>query len=192
MEALNPIIVAPIVAVVVVLGGIVFAFIQRAASKGKEQRVERWAHAAYSLWTGGEDSGTWTEERAQKSLSNWYGANSTGQFFEVIDGLREGQTGNAAWDQVRALDLLRIGRAADYVDDEDCRKHMASIGVSLQAKYGSWQELAQAFEAGMNAWQSQRGINDPNERGRVQRNLPKLQSEFWPKVNYRTSLVLED
>lgn len=192
MEALDPIIVAPIAAVLVIVGGIVFAMIQRAGAKGKEQRVERWAQAAYGLWTGGEDSATWNQERAQTSLNNWYGAGSTGTFFEVIDNLRAGQTGNIAWDQVRALDLLRIGRAADYVDDEDCRKHMANIGIALQSKYRSWKELAAAFEAGMNAWQDQRGVTDPNERGRVQRNLPKLERELWPKIDYNAKLALED
>ncbi|HEX2730149.1 MAG TPA: DUF1266 domain-containing protein [Polyangiaceae bacterium] len=192
MQILNPVIVAPIVAVVVVIGGIVFALIQRALSKGKEQRVERWAQAAYALWTGGEDSATWNRERAQNSLSSWYGADSSKKFFDVIDELRSGQTGNAAWDQVRALDLLRIGRAADYVDDEDCRKHIAKIGATLQTTYRSWPELAQAFEAGMNAWQDQRGITDQNQRGRVQRNLPKLQRELWPKIDYGASLTLED
>lgn len=192
MESLDPTLIAIVSAVVVIVGGIVFALVQRMQAKGKEQRVERWAHAAYSLWTGGEDSATWNQERAQNSLNSWYGAGSAGTFFEVIDGLRAGQTGNPAWDQVRALDLLRIGRAADYVDDEDCRKHMAEIGVALQSKYRSWKELASAFEAGMNAWQNQRGVTDPNERGRVQRNLPKLERELWPRIDFGASLSLDD
>lgn len=191
-DVLDPMIVAPIAAVVVILGGIVFAMIQRMGAKNKEGRVEQWAHAAYSLWTGGEDCATWAEERAQNALRDWYGASSGGMFFNVVDGLRSGQTGNPAWDQVRALDLLRIGRAADYVDDEDCRKHMAQIGISLQSKYRSWKELATAFEAGMNAWQTSRGITDPEQRGRVQKNLPKLEREIWPKIKYDTSLVLDD
>jgi hypothetical protein len=69
---------------------------------------------------------------------------------------------------------------------------MANIGVALQAKYRSWKELAAAFETGMNAWQDQRGITDPNERGRVQRNLPKVEREFWPKIAFNASLALGD
>ena len=38
----------------------------------------------------------------------------------------------------------------------------------------------------------ERGVTDPNERARVQRNLPKLERELWPKIDFATSLVLED
>jgi hypothetical protein len=111
---------------------------------------------------------------------------------EVVSGLKHGQTGNQAWDLVRAIDLLRIGRAAEFIDDEDCWKEIAKIGIVLQKTYPSWEALAQAFEAGMNAWHQRRGVTDPKELGRVQRNLAALRGQIWPSVAYSRSLTLSE
>jgi hypothetical protein len=171
--------------------GVAIAVVKMMASRKKGGQVDVWAHAAYSLWTGGEDSATWTPKRAQDSLRSWYGAGSGGAFQEVVRGLRQGRTGNAAWDKVRALDLVRIGAAATYYDGDQVRQQQAGIGRELQQTYGSWEELARAFEAGMQEWQKGRGTTDPNELGRVQKNLPKLRAEIWPRVDYRTTLTEE-
>jgi hypothetical protein len=89
---------------------------------------------------------------------------------------------------VRALDILRIGMAATYIDADQCQTEGSKIGQELQAKYGSWDELAHAFEAGMHAWQRQSGTTDPNELGRVQRNLPILRQKIWPGVAWGSPL----
>jgi hypothetical protein len=180
------------VAVLVIVLGIAVAVAKAMLGGGKKRAIEAWGKAAYSIWTGGEDSGTWTEQRAVESLSNWYGAGSWGQVSEVVDGLKKGQTGNAAWDLVRAIDILRIAFAAKYLDDEDCWKYITELGRTLQKLYPNWEALAQAFEAGMNAWQNRRGVSDPMELGRVQRNLPALRSSIWPRAAYDTSLILPD
>ncbi len=158
--------------------------------RGKRARGagERWVRAAFSIWSGGEDSASWPAQRAQQSLSSWYGATNVGKFWEVIRGLRQGQTGNVAWDAVRALDLLRIGLAAQYIDAEACYDEAWKIGRDLQQRHGSWEELAQAFEAGMRAWQQRQGITDLQETGRVQRNLPALRQQIWPTVDFKTTL----
>ncbi len=171
--------------------GVGIAVVKMVLSKKKGGSVDAWARAAYCLWTGGEDSATWTQKRAQDSLRSWYGAGSGGTFQEVVKGLRQGKTGNAAWDKVRALDLVRIGAAAAYYDADQIRQQQAGIGNELQQIYGSWEELAREFEAGMQAWQRSRGTTDPNELGRVQRNLPKLRSEIWPTIAYKTPLTEE-
>jgi hypothetical protein len=110
----------------------------------------------------------------------------------VVRGLRQGQTGNAAWDKVRALDLLRIGLAAMYLDQDQSRTEAAHIGNELQRQFGGWEELAQSFEAGMLAWQRSRGVTDAGELGRVQRNLPTLRQQIWPRTAWRTALVAPD
>ena len=61
-------------------------------------------------------------------------------------------------------------------------------GKDLQQRHGSWEELAQAFEAGMRAWQQRQGITDLQETGRVQRNLPALRQQIWPTVDFKTTL----
>lgn len=179
----------PVVGGVVVLIGAGIALVTISAGKRRAAALQRWVHGAYSLWTGGEDSGTWPQPRASQSLSSWYGATGPGRFWEVIADLKSGQTGNVAWDHVRALDLLRIGRAAEYIDDDACWTEAGKIAVGLQKRYQSWDELAAGFEAGMNAWQRGRGVTDANELGRVQRNLPTLTKSIWPKVRYEARLV---
>jgi hypothetical protein len=190
-ELLTPSILVPFAAVVVVLAGIAIGVLTIRASRRGGKAVARWAHAAYSLWTGGEDSADWAADRAQNALRNWYGAVSGGQTQQVIAEVRAGQTGNAAWDKVRALDMLRIALAAGYVDAEQCRAQSAGIGKELQGRYAGWEALAQDFEAGMLRWQRTTGITDPSENGRVQRNLPKLRSQIWPAIAYGTPLTEE-
>ncbi|HVV81852.1 MAG TPA: DUF1266 domain-containing protein [Kofleriaceae bacterium] len=175
---------------VVALGGGIAA-VAVFAGRRKKAALARWTRGAYSLWTGGEDCGTWPQPRASQSLASWYGATGPGRFWEVIGDLTSGQTGNQAWDQVRALDLLRIGRAAAYIDDDACWTEAAKIAASLRRRYRSWDELAAGFEAGMNAWQRGRGVTDPGELGRVQRNLPVLRRQIWPKIRYDAQLAAD-
>ena len=179
----------PVVGGAVVLLGLGIALVTIGAGKRRAAALQRWVHGAYALWTGGEDSGTWPQPRASQSLASWYGATGPGRFWEVIADLRAGQTGNPAWDQVRALDLLRIGRAAQFIDDDACWTEAGKIAVGLQRRYKSWDALATGFEAGMNAWQRNRGVTDPAETGRVQRHLPILQKQLWPKIRYDATLV---
>lgn len=190
--ALNPKLLVPIAAAAVILLGIVIGVVTMMMAKAKRAMVEKWGHAAYSLWTGGEDCATWQEQRARSALGDWYGATNYQAYLEVIEGLRHGQTGNPAWDKVRALDLLRIGRAAAFLDDDQCRTRIAEIGRELQQQFKSWEELGQAFEQGMQAWQRSRGVSDPAQLGRVQNNLPKLRSQIWPGVRFDTELVADD
>jgi hypothetical protein len=191
-ELLTPSVLVPVAAVAVILIGIVIAVLKVMAAKKGAKSLEQWTHGAYSIWTGGEDCGTWAPERAQKSLASWYGANGPGQFWDVITSLHRGQTGNIAWDRIRALDLLRIGFAARFVDADQCWTEAGKIGVELQSQYRSWEELAQAFETGMQTWQRSRGVSDPEQTGRVQRNLPKVRQQIWPQIRYDARLVTDD
>jgi hypothetical protein len=189
---LQPAFLIPVVGVAVVLLGIVIAVVTIMRGRAKKGALDRWARGAYAIWTGGEDCASWTPQRAQQSLQSWYGATASQPFWGVITELKQGQTGNPAWDLVRALDLLRIGLAAQYIDLDQARKETAAIGSQLQRLHRGWEELAQAFEAGMLAWHQRRGVTDPEQTGRVQKNLPKLRQEIWPGVPWATPLVFDD
>ena len=191
-ELLTPTVLIPIAVVLVILIGVGIGVVKVMAGKKSAKSLEQWMHGAYSIWTGGEDCGTWAQDRAQKSLSSWYGANGPGQVWEVIGGLRGGQTGNVAWDRVRALDLLRIGFAARYFDADQCATEGGKICLELQSQYRSWEELAQAFEVGMQAWQRSRGVSDTEQTGKVQKNLPKLRQQIWPQIRYEARLATDD
>ncbi len=191
-ELLNPMILVPVAAVFFIAIGVVVGVLKMRGSRSTEKDIAHWTHGAYAIWTGGEDSGTWAADRAQRSLSEWYGVTGPGHVWQTINELRHGQTGNPAWDQVRALDILRIAVAAKYLDDDACLSEASKIGVMLQARYRSWEELAQAFEAGMLAWHDRRGVTDPGQRGRVQRNLPALRAAIWPRVRWDVRLFPAD
>lgn len=185
---MRPAVLIPLVAVAVVVLGAIIGLVTVRASKRRAAALQRWVHAAYSLWTGGEDCASWRTDRAASSLASWYGATGPGGFWKIIAELRAGQTGNPAWDQVRALDLLRIGRAAGFVDDDQCWTEACKIAVDLQRRYRTWDELAAQFEAGMLAWHQRRGVTAPDELGRVQRNLPNVRA-LWPQVRFDATLV---
>jgi hypothetical protein len=191
-DLLSPSVLVPVAVVLVLVLGVGIAVVKVVLGKKAGRNLEQWSQGAYSIWTGGEDCGTWAQERAQKSLASWYGATGPGKFWEVIADLRQGTTGNPAWDRVRALDLLRIGFAAKLIDADQCWTEAAKIGAELQGRYRSWEELAQAFEAGMQAWQRSRGVTDPNELGRVQRTRPALRGQIWPRARYDAQLAADD
>ena len=148
----------------------------------------KWARGAYSLWTGGEDCATWAADRARRALDDWYGATDADETLENIHELCLGEPADAAWDMCRALDLVRIGMAAQYLDAAQVHQEIATIGAALQKHYASWEELGAAFERGMHDWQKGRGVTDPKALGRVQRNLPALRAEIWPAVDFKAKL----
>lgn len=191
-KLLQPGILIPVAVVVVVFLGIVFAMFRSMITKKNKAKLELWVKGAYSIWTGGEDSASWPSNRAQNSLRDWYSVHNYNSFLGVIAELKKGQTNSPAWDRVRALDILRIGRAAGYIDDEQCWREAAIICIELQKLHKSWEELAQAFEHGMQTWQHSRGMTDPQQTGRVQRNLPTLRQQIWPQIPYDASLDIED
>jgi hypothetical protein len=191
-DILDPGFLVPVAGGVVVLIGVLVGIFKLATANKAKDMIPRWARGAYSIWTGGEDSGTWARDRAANALRNWYGATHVGQFREVIADLKQGTTGNPAWDLVRALDLLRIGHAAGYIDADECWTESGRICRTLQSTNGGWEQLAQSFEAGMRAWQSGRGVTDPQETGRVQRNLPRLRAEIWPAAPWQAKLAVDD
>jgi len=176
--------------VFVFAGVLVGGLVRRMTRKGPPMpgTVDYWAQNCYGLWTGGEDSGQWEEARARQSLQSWYGATDRAGFDRVIAGLKMGTTGNPAWDLVRAVDLLRIAVAAGYMTNPECWAEVRSIAKTLREAYGSWEELATGFEQGMHAWQDSRNVMDPNERGRVQRNLPTLRAYLWPRAAWGARL----
>lgn len=189
---LQPAVLVPVVGGAVVVLGAGIGLVSVGRGRLRARALERWTRAACGLWTGGEDSGAWPQERATRSLASWYGATGSGRLWEVIAELRAGQTGNPAWDQVRSLDLLRIGRAAGFLDDDQCWTEASKIARELQRRYRSWDELAAAFEAGMNAWQRRRGVTDPAELDRVQRHLPALRRDAWRRVRYDAVFAAAD
>lgn len=165
-----------------------YAVTASAAAPPPRPPVDRWAAGCWGLWCGAMDSAAWERDRAAQSLSSWYGAKDADGLRGVIEGLYAGTTGNRAWDVVRAVDLLRIGVAAGYLTEAECGAEVRRAASLLRNAYGSWEELAAAFEQGMNAWQDSRGITDAGERGRVQRNAPYLRVGVWPSIPWGAAL----
>ncbi|MCH9684764.1 MAG: DUF1266 domain-containing protein [Deltaproteobacteria bacterium] len=184
----NLAVIVPVVLVTMVLGGVVVAVIRSRFGPPEPIGADQWAHAAYSIWTGGEDCGQWDRARARDSLRNWYGVTDPAGLWETIRGLQHGRTGSLAWDHVRAIDLLRIGTAAGYIGEDECWHAVCPMADTLREHFDSWSALASDFEAGMQKWQEGRGITSPDQRGRVQRNLPYLRQTAWPMAPFAAPL----
>ncbi len=191
-DILVPSVIVPVAIVLVVLIGVGVAVFTIMMGKKKGRSVDAWARGAYSIFTGGEDSATWARERAQSAFRDWYDAPSGGAAQNVIEELINGQTGNQAWDKVRALDLVRMALAAGYIDQDQSKAYQARVGQALQRSHQGWEQLAQAFEAGMSAWHQRQNQTNPHETQRVQRHLPILRSQIWPTIPWNTTLVAPD
>lgn len=189
---ISPTVLVAIAVALVIPLGIAIGVAQVVLARRRTAALGEWARGAYALWTGGEDSATWNRERAVSSLDAWYGAKSTASFWMVIEELRAGQTNSRAWDLVRALDLLRIGLAAGYVDADTFATSAGAMARDLRASHSGWENLATAFEGGMNDWQTRRGVSSPAELGRVQRNLPALRGQIWPRIQWGVALPESD
>jgi hypothetical protein len=159
----------------VVVGGGLFAVLK--AREGA-QTASRWARGVCGIWSGLEDSGAWLAPRAQHALQNWYGIGDRGALAQQVEALLT----TSGWDLVRAVDLLRMGLAAGYLDADECSERTRQVAEFIRLHFNSWQALADDFEAGMHAWQDQRGVTDVKERTRVQRNVAVLKPRVWSKV----------
>ena len=131
-DILVPAVIVPVAIVVVLLIGVGVAVFTIMMGKKKGRSLDAWARGAYSIFTGGEDSASWAPERAQNAFRDWYGAPSGGMAQNVIEELINGQTGNEAWDKVRALDLVRMALAARYIDQDQSKTYEARIGQALR------------------------------------------------------------
>jgi hypothetical protein len=160
-----------------VVGGGLFATLK---SRGGSQTAARWSHGAYGIWSGLEDSGAWAPHRAQHSLEQWYGIVDRPALTEHVEVLST----TSGWDLVRAVDLLRMGLAAGYLDQDDCSEKTRQLATVIRTHFTSWDALAADFEAGMHAWQDSSGVTDEKERARVQRNLAVLRPQVWSKVKF--------
>ena len=76
----------------------------------------------------------------------------------------------------------------EFGESAECWAKVRAIAKSLRESYESWEHLADEFEKGMHAWQDGRGVTDPNERGRVERNLPTLRAYIWPRIAWNARL----
>jgi hypothetical protein len=186
----NLTVIIPTLVAVLVVGGAVLAVIRSRFGPPEPVAASDWAHAAYSIWTGGEDCGQWEPARARDALQSWYGVTEPQAFWSTIRGLEEGRTGSIAWDRVRALDLLRIGTAAGYIRQAECWQAVSSTADALRQRFDSWAALAADFEAGMHQWQDQRGVTDAQQRQKVQSNLPYLRKTAWPRAAFKAPLEL--
>ncbi len=191
-DILVPAVIVPVAIVVVLLVGVGVAVFTIMMGKKKGRSLDAWARGAYSIFTGGDDSASWARERAQNAFRDWYGAPSGGMAQNVIEELINGQTGNEAWDKVRALDLVRMALAAGYIDLDQSKAYQARIGQALQRSHQGWEQLAQAFEQGMSAWHRRQNQTNPQETQRVQRHLPILRAQIWPTIPWNTVLVTPD
>ena len=168
---LRPAVIVPIVAVAVIVLGAIIGFATLARGKRRAAALRRWTHGAYSLWTGGEDCGTWAKDRATASLASWYGATGPGHLWKVIAELRDGQTGNPAWDQVRAL-AESLGLRSRLFDIRATPQGFAFVGSGfghgvgmsqwgareLARRGASYQRILARFYPGarLEAWPSER------------------------------------
>ena len=128
------------------------AVIGVASMRGGKKTAARWAHGAYGLWSGAEDSGTWPRERAQQSLQNWYGIGDRSALMKYVEGLKRGGATTASWDMVRGVDMLRMGFASGYLDEDDCWEAVRQIALVRLAGRQLPSSVAAFAEHVQRAW----------------------------------------
>jgi hypothetical protein len=151
----------------------------------RETALARWARGAYGLLTGGDDFGRLGREEAQGLLEAPWGIEDAAQLRDAVAGLERTESGNEAWDLVRAIVLARLGAAAGYLDEQESWEIVARAAARLQGSYGSWAALGEAYAEGRSAWLRGQGISQPAHHSPVERNIEALRARVWPRVAFR-------
>ena len=171
------------VAVVAVGVPVAFRVQNRSASP-----VVRWARGAYGLLTGGDDFGELGEDEAQALLESPWGVHDSRALEREINRLEARDSGNEAWDLIRVMLLARLGYSAGYVDESASWQAVTRVALRLQAAYGGWHQLGEAYARGRSEWLSAQGIEERSNHDLVERNIKVLAVRVWPKIEFNAPL----
>ena len=184
--------VAAIVSLLVVVRGL------KAAPAPARQRMEQDADSAYKRWvqavflvvSGDRDYGHLPRGEAYRMLVHWWEVHGPHELHETLEALEDAGRGDNAWDLVRFVVVARLGAAAGYIDDDESWSRIHPIARRLQATYGSWAEMAQAYVVARRQWKgiAPDGSEDDDGMRGILDNVAHLREGRWARIDWRQPL----
>lgn len=181
---------------------IVFAWLtsRRRPQKTEETREEvdardplrRWCQAGVRLVSRDCDYGHLPRGEARRMLQRWWHVHGPRELHDVLRTLGDSPNPDNAWELLRFIIVVRLGAAAEMVDDDDSWSMAAPIAMRLQDAYGDWSAMAQAYVRARRQWQELAldGSQDDATMRWITDNLQSLRASTWNEVPW--DLELED
>jgi hypothetical protein len=142
--------------VVVVALALFFLVDRRTPSQLLEQDdgqdpVKRWARGCYSMVFGKDDPAKNAAKGCAGTLRQYWEIESTSQVRETLAELQTLPEGDVAWDLMRVIIVARFAEGAKYIEPNESWSAIAAVRPRLQQAFGSWQELAAAYQKARQA-----------------------------------------
>lgn len=152
--------------------------------------LEAWARAAFFVVTGDVDYGHLPRAEARQMLIHWWEIHGPHELQHGLRDLEDAGRPDNAWDLLRFLLVARLGASAQYLTEDDSWTRIEPIALRLQATYGGWTEMAQAYVVARRQWKGIAidGSEDDDGMRRILDNVARLRDGLWTGVDWNTAL----
>ena len=113
--------------------------------------IKRWARGCYSMVFGKDDPAKNATKGCVGTLRDYWEIESTEQVRATLAELQTVPEGNVAWDLMRVIIVARFAEGAKYIAASESWAAIAAVRPRLQQAFGSWPELASAYERAREA-----------------------------------------
>jgi Protein of unknown function (DUF1266) len=124
-------------------------------------------------------------ERAQSTQSEIDVPETLGKLQVAAELAARGITHLTAWDCGRAVAIVRWAYGAGHIDEADAWRTIETVAARVQPAYGSFKEMAEAYEAGRKFWSGQ----DDESCTEAIESLLSATDGPWQTVAWDVSLV---
>lgn len=161
-----------------------------------------WAHSfsmleGWPLITGVHGSRRATANFRDVALGEQWGIKNRRDGIETVHELVEKHAGrfdteHAGWDLCRATQLLGMMYLVKMIDREELDREFSAAGKVIQQRFSSWDEMAESYLGGYEAWLNRCGDPNASQSAARRRNifLQLKKNEDGPySVPFRTDLT---
>ena len=160
--------------------------LQRMAEEDGTDPLKRWARGVYALLSP-QDYGRLPQGGAQMILRRDWGCETPAKLHGLLERRFALETGDPAWDLVRAVILARLGAAAGYMSPPDSWAVVGRARNEILRHYACWAELGEAYADARMRWLRSTGEVEPDEKrpfDEVRYAMKDLAQNLWPHVAF--------
>lgn len=155
-----------------------------------DSAFKRWVQGVFLVVSGDRDYGHLPRGEAYRMLVHWWEIHGPHELEATLDELEDAGRGDNAWDLVRFVVVTRLGSAAGYLDEHESWSMIFPVARRLQATYGGWAEMAQAYVVARRQWKgiAPDGSEDDEGMRGILDNIASLREGRWSRTAWETPL----
>lgn len=167
--------------------------------------TRKWAQGAFAI----NMQKDWAYEEPtfvkQKILEEMWGIKTREELLKMVEDLttikahpdvekfdddeNDSEVSMDAWNWIRSISLLRMAVAVGFMTNEESWKRIERIRPMLQARYGSWEEMAWDYLRIKQMWLLSNYEYSPEKtkewETEQRRAIEELQQTLWSEVKFR-------